>query len=77
MTQRNVADMTERELTTLIFEGAGIYTLRGPSDAFTFDEICAIMDAPHFIEFSSSFQSWMYSAWEAQLFGHDFEVTAQ
>lgn len=74
MTQRNVADMTERELNAIIFDGAGIYTLRGPSDAFSFDEICAIMDAPHFVEFSDSFQSWMYSAWEAHLFEHDFDL---
>ena len=74
MNKRNVADMTERELNAIIFEGAGVYTLRGPSDAFTPEEIQAIMDAPHFAKFTPHFQSWMYSAWESQLFGHKFDL---
>ena len=70
---RNVADMTQSELEA-IFDGASVYELRGPSNAFTINEICAILDAPRFREFSSSFQSWIFSAWEAHMETHNWEL---
>lgn len=74
MMNRNVADMTQSELEAIIFDGASVYELRGPSNAFTISEICAILDAPHFREFSSSFQTWIFSAWEAHMESHNWEL---
>jgi len=67
MTQRNVADMTQRELEAIIFDGAEVYELRGPGDAFTLEELSAILDAPVFPQFDSSFQSWIFNAWDAKV----------
>lgn len=74
MMNRNVADMTQRELEAIIWDGAEVYELRGPSDAFTISEICAILDAPHFREFSSSFQTWIFSAWESHMETHNWKL---
>ena len=64
MTTRSVADMTQRELEAIIFDGAKVNEYRSSSQAFTADEIYAILDAPVFAQFDDSFQSWMYNAFE-------------
>ena len=64
MMNRNVADMTQRELEAIIFEGAKVNEYRSPAQAFTADEIYAILGAPVFSQFDNSFQSWMYNAFE-------------
>ena len=45
---RDVANMTQNELTAIIFDGAEVYEFRSPASTFTADEIYAILDSPQF-----------------------------
>ena len=63
----NLQDCTQRELESKIFEGASVSEFRSPSDAFTIDEMVAIVEGPAFEYFDSTFRFWMYNAIEAAL----------
>lgn len=61
----DVGDMTQLELESIIFVGAGVNEFRSPASAFTPDEIRTILQSPQFSQFDSRFRSWMYNAFEA------------
>jgi hypothetical protein len=58
-------DMTEREFNQAIFAEASTTEPRGPSDAFTLEELLTISSSNVFKQWAWTTRSWLYSAIDA------------
>lgn len=63
-TTLQLGDMTQREFNQAIFAEASITEPRGPSDAFTLEELLTISSSNVFQQWAGATRSWLYSAVE-------------
>jgi len=62
MTTRDLTLLTENEINSIVFEGAGCSEPRGLRDRLTDTEILDLPNHPAWTEWTTSWQDWIWNA---------------